>query len=46
MRNDAALGGVYLGGYENIQSRKDAQLDYLNVWGWLNPYSEKVFREQ
>ena len=34
MRNDAALGGVYLGGYENIQSRRNAQLDYLNVWGY------------
>lgn len=37
MRNDAALGGVYLGGYENIQSRRDAYPDYLNEWGyWIH----------
>lgn len=34
MRIDTALGGVYLCGYENIQSRRDAQLDYFNVWGY------------
>ena len=34
MRNDAALGGVYLGGHENIQSRRDAHPNYLNVWGY------------
>lgn len=34
MRNDAALGGVYLCGYENIQSRRDAHPNYLNVWGY------------
>lgn len=37
MRNDAAQGGVYSCGHKNIQSRRDAYPDYLNVLGcWIH----------
>lgn len=43
MRIDTALGGVYLGGYENIQSRRDAHPNYLNVWGYRIYTAKKRF---